>query len=118
MDEPGLNPRVIALWRAAADDLGIRVIAPAELRDSDGEPFVCEAFVPDFGSPTGAVVVSAKTERRLRPRLRAPGDRLWLAVEPRQQASAYVRKHFIRVLEDWSWFGEAGAEPDWYVDRR
>lgn len=118
MDEAGLDKRAIALWRAAADDLGIRVTAPAELRDAEGRPFACEAFVPDFGSPTGAAVMSAKTERRLRPRLRALGDRLWVSVEPRRQPSAYVRGHFIRELEDWGWFGAAGAEPDWYVDRR
>lgn len=114
MDERGLDGQVIAAWRAASADLGIRVTAPVELRDAGG-PFACEAFVSDFGSPAGAVVVSEKAERRLRPRLRALG--LWTSVEPRRQPVAYSRKRFIHALEDWGWFGEPGAEPDWYVDR-
>lgn len=75
-------------------------------------------FVPDFGSPAGAVVVSQATERRLRPRLRALGERLWLCIAPARHPRAYSRAAFISELEDWGWFGEPGGQPDWYEERR
>lgn len=102
---------------AAADDLGIRVTAPVELRDTSGTPFACEALVHDFGSPKGAVVVSAKTERRVRQNLRSLGEELCVIRAERRRAAAYNRKHFVDELLDWGWFGKAGAEPGWYSER-
>lgn len=117
MDSTGLDRKLIERWRRAAEDLGIRVVAPVELRDPAGRPFLCEVFVHDFGSPAGAVVVSQRTERRLRPRLRAMDERPWLCIEGRRQPRAYSRPAFIEALEDWGWFGEPGGQPDWYVER-
>lgn len=113
-----LDQELIARWRRAAEDLGIRVTAPAELRDAAGAPFLCEVWVRDFGSPAGAVVVSRRTERRLRPQLRVLGERAFLCVAGPKQPRHYSREAFIAEVEDWGWFGEPGAEPDWYVERR
>ena len=99
----------------AARDLGIRVTAPIELRDAAGETFVCEAFVEDFGAPGGMVVVSAKTERRVRRQLRTLDDRLSVSVAPDRQPSAYSRKDFIDALQDWGWSGSPAREPSWFV---
>ena len=114
MDTAGLDMRLVEQWQTARDDLGIRVTAPAELRDGNGVTFVCEAFVHDFGSPQGGAVLSQKTERRVRQNLRSLGDKLWYSMGERRQASTYVRKHFINELLDWGWFGEGGKEPSWY----
>jgi hypothetical protein len=111
MDESGLDRRVVARWRAAAEDLGIRVTAPVELRDADGSPFACEAFVDDFGSSVGAVVISRKTERRVRVQLRGLSGRIWTSVGG---PAAYKRNHVMQELLDWGWFGPPGGEPDWY----
>ena len=108
-----LEQRLVEQWQQAAVDLGITVTAPVELRDASGEPFQCEAFVHDFGSPTGAVVVSPKTERRLRGRIR---DELSVCRSERR-VTGYNRKHFIDELLDWGWFGKPGAEPSWYSER-
>jgi hypothetical protein len=117
MDSSGLDRRLIDRWRQAADDLGIRVTAPAELRDAQGRPFLVEASVADFGSPSGAVVVSAGTERRLRTTLRTlPG--LWWSVAPARAPSAYDRRRFLAELEEWGWFGPVGAAPAWHGERR
>lgn len=113
MNTTGLDMRLVEQWQKASGDLGIRVTAPAELRDAKGTAFVCEAFVHDFGSAHGGAVVSQKTERRVREGLRSLGDELWYSVSPRG-SSAYARKHFIDELLDWGWFGEAGEEPSWY----
>jgi hypothetical protein len=117
MDSSELDQRLIDRWRRAADDLGLRVTAPAELRDAQGRPFLVEALVADFGSPSGGIVISARTERRLRRTLRAlPG--LWLTIDPGRGPSAYHRRHVIAELEDWGWFGPTDAAPAWYVERR
>lgn len=117
MDTSGLDQKLVAHWRSAAEDLGIRVTAPVELTDSSGQPFACEAFVHDFGSPSGAVVVSRKTSRRVRHNLRSLGDDVWVCGGGRRQAGQYVRKHYIDELLDWGWFGKAGEEPGWYSER-
>jgi hypothetical protein len=114
----GLDGRLIEIWRTAANDLGIRVTAPVELRDATGETFVCEALVVDFASPGGAVIVSAKTERRVRQRLRSLSDGLWVCIEGERRPSAYRRKHVIDQLQDWGWFGSPGEEPSWYASSR
>src|SRR4051812_21259983 len=36
MDTSGLHQKLIDHWRRAAEDLGIRISAPAELRDASG----------------------------------------------------------------------------------
>jgi hypothetical protein len=116
MNTEGLEKRLVAHWLQAAEDLGVRVTAPIGLADASGRPFTCEALVHDFGSPTGAVVVSPKTERRVRANLRSLGDKVWVSGSARR-LPAYSRAHFIEVLVDWGWFGEAGAEPEWYLER-
>jgi len=113
MDLSGLDQRLIAQWRAAAEDLGIRVTAPVEVKDGSGGSFACEAFVHDFGSSNGGLVLSRKTERRVRAQLRSSG--LWWSGGERPQSTNYVRKHFVQELVDWGWFGQPGGEPDWYV---
>jgi len=73
-----LDQHLIAGWLSAAEELGIRVVAPYSLA-SQGAAVLCEVFLPDFGSPTGALFVSASTERRLRSELEAAD--LWTAIE-------------------------------------
>ena len=116
MDTNGLEQRLVEQWQQAAQELGIRVTAPVELRDASGGSFTCEAMVHDFGSPGGAVVVSPKTERRVRSSLRSVGDTLWVSGSGRRLTS-YNPRHFIEELLDWGWYGKAGDEPQWYSER-
>jgi hypothetical protein len=117
MGTRGLDNRLVETWARAAEDLGIRVTAPAELQDASGQPFACEALIHDFGSPAGAVVVSRKTERRIRGSLRSVANGLWVCQWEKRPAAAYNRKYLIEALLDWGWFGEQGREPEWYLDR-
>ena len=116
MDTNGLEQGLVEQWQRAAQDLGVHVTAPVELRDAAGKPFTCEALVHGFGSPTGAVVVSPKTERRVRGHLPSVGDKLWVS-RSGQRLTAYNRNHFMEELLDWGWFGEAGGAPEWYLER-
>src|SRR5687767_6680104 len=100
MEMLGLDTRLIELWLTAADDLDIRVTAPVERKDRAGSAFACEVFLPDFGSPTGAIVVGCKTERRFRHNLRNFEERLWVSVEARHPIYKYERKHLIDTLLD------------------
>jgi hypothetical protein len=109
-----LDSKMIATWLAAADDLGIRVTAPVTLSDSAGNAFMCEALIHDFGSLTGAIVLSARTERRLRAEGRDPLKGYWSSSGG---VGAYVRKQVIDTLEDFGWFGPRTATPKWYADR-
>jgi len=111
METNRLNRRLVGHWQAAAEDLGIRVTAPVELRDAAGHPFVCEALVHDFGSP---IVVNPRTERQVRQNLRSLGDGIWFCIAQERRSSTYLRKYFIDELRDWGWFGPAGKEPSWY----
>ncbi|MBV9930158.1 MAG: hypothetical protein JO013_04355 [Alphaproteobacteria bacterium] len=112
MDEAKLEMRLVAAWREAAADLGIAVTAPVEVRDAAGEPFRCEVWVRDFGSPGGGLVVSARTERRVRRQLRGSG--LSYCLEPTRARRGYDRHAFIAALIDWGWFGPPDARPGWW----
>jgi hypothetical protein len=112
VDKAKLEIRLVAAWRDAGEDLGIAVTAPAELRDAAGQPFWCEAFVPDFGSPAGGLVLSERTARRVREQLRS-GDFCY-SIHPTRVRTAYERSTFIAELVDWGWFGAADAAPDWW----
>jgi hypothetical protein len=116
MDASRLDNRVVEDWRRAASDLGIRITAPVELTDASGHPFVCEALVHDFGSPQGALVVSRKTERRVRENLRDLGKDLFVCGTARRHVT-YSQKDFVGALLDWGWFGTQGSEPLWYLER-
>jgi hypothetical protein len=112
VDDAKLDMRLVAAWREAGEDLGIAVVAPVELRDSEEHLFRCEALVRDFGSPTGALVLSEKTERRVRAQLR--GGDFWYSIHPTRMAACYARRSFIDQLVDWGWFGPPDAKPDWW----
>jgi hypothetical protein len=105
-----VDERLIEAWREAAADLDIRVVAPHEL-DGGPEAGTCEVFLPDFGSPRGALVVSAKTERRIRSTLRRSGQ--WVAIASAKEPRRYDRRRFVAELRDFRWFGTAEERPQW-----
>jgi hypothetical protein len=99
-----LDQKLIGSWLKVASELGVRVIAPYMMRAPDGSDIECEAYVPDFGSPSGAVVLSGKTERRERARLKSLIG-VWHSIDARGSREC---------LEDWEWFGPPGSAPSWY----
>jgi hypothetical protein len=107
---PGLDEKLMEHWREVGRQLGVRVIAPYTV-EAGGQKIECEAYLPDFGSPRGAVVISRRTERRERAALRRVPD-LWYSMPP--------KRGFARAsdeLEDLGWFGPAGQAPSWYRDK-
>lgn len=104
-----LDKQIVQAWREAAVDLGIRVVAPCDLVLADGRVVQVEAYLPDFGSPTGAVAVSL--ERAGNTQGTSGYWRSMLA----EIYQHYDRQLFIDTLDDWQWFGKKGEEPDWYT---
>jgi hypothetical protein len=111
----GIDEHQVSAWRAAAADLGVRVVAPYELLMPGKEAVLCEAHVLDFGTRQGAVALSFPTERRIRHLLRARTD-LWFSTLG-DSYRTYERKDFIEMLDDWGWYGPADAKPQWFTGR-
>ena len=101
-----IDNQISNAWVQAAADLRIRIIAPFTLVAGD-DALNFEAFVPDFGSTEGAVVMSELSQRKL--------DRWFSILYPTYRQ--YDRAHFIETLDDWGWFG-AGEPPVWYAGGR
>jgi hypothetical protein len=106
-----MNSKISSAWQIAGADLGVRVVAPYDAKTGSGEVVACEAYLPDFGSPAGAIALSYDATGARRTRL----DGHWCSVlaEPYE---AYDRGLFIETLHDWGWFGPTGMQPDWYAE--
>jgi cytidylate kinase len=107
-----LDDQMTKAWREAANDLGIRVNAPFEAKLDDGSVVRFEAQVLDFGSKSGAVVVSGLgTSWEIAKRLG-----FWVSALEAPYRK-YDRQFFIDTLNDWGWFGEKQSSPSWYSGR-
>jgi hypothetical protein len=98
---------IMNAWKEAAADLGIRVIAPFEFKTGNELPILFEAFVPDFGSPAGAIVMTEKSRNDIAVKGRW-ASRLY------ETYQTYRRADFIETLIDWGWFGDETKTPSWY----
>ncbi len=96
----------------AARDLGISVVTPFRLKLEAGHELLCEAFVPDFGSPHGALVLGMDHEYA--DAVRRVGH--WVSLLGPIYRN-YSRSLFIETLVDWGWFGERASAPAWYTGR-
>lgn len=52
-----METKLSLAWRLAAQELGVRLIAPFELRADDGKPLSCTGLLPDFGGEKGTVII-------------------------------------------------------------
>jgi len=107
-----LNEEVVAAWLEAAEDLGIAVIAPYSVGTNGHALLLCEAFIPDFGSPTGAIAITSRSRRNARPALRKANR--WCS-ELGNGYARYRRALFVEMLNDWGWFGQDHLKPGWYT---
>jgi hypothetical protein len=107
-----LNEKIVAAWLEASNDLGVTVIAPYRVETRGPQVLWCEAFIPDFGSPTGALAISSRSRTMVRPVLRKASR--WHS-ELGDGYARYSRKLFAETLDDWGWFGQEQLKPDWYT---
>jgi hypothetical protein len=109
-----LDEAIAQAWRDAADDLGIRVIAPFDVATEPGETITYEAFIPDFGGPAGTV--TGVLDDPFPDPVRA--SRGYYASNLGPSYQQYRRDHFIATLNDWQWFGDERLKPNWYTGER
>jgi hypothetical protein len=105
-----VNENLVAAWLQASEDLGIAVTAPYGFATRGSGLLLCEAFIPDFGSPGGAFAISPRTRREVRPVLREA--KRWYS---EMGYTRYERGLFVEMLNDWGWFGPAHLQPSWYT---
>ena len=105
-----IDPLIVSSWIEAAADLGIRVVAPFEFEASDGRRVLFEVFVVDFGSRTGAIIMSESS----RDDEAVKGK--WSSVCS-EGYRTYDRQYFLETLDDWGWYGDKAKTPPWYTGK-
>ena len=90
-----VNEKLVAAWQEASQDLGIAVTAPYTIHTSGRGMVRCGAYIPDFGSPTGAFAINSRTRREARPLLRKANH--W---HSEMSYLRYDRRVFIEMLND------------------
>ena len=98
-------------WTTAASDLGIRVVVPYALRDRDGV-VLADAFLPDFGSSAGAVIVAIGAGSQVLRRAAASMGAFYSELSL-DAYSPYERSLYVETLEDWGWTNVSEAPPEW-----
>lgn len=112
-----MGPPLSDVWRVAGAELGIEIVAPFRLVDSEsGEAEQFLAFVAHFGSPRGTVVVGRHAaSSRARALARARG--MFISMVDERSYSEYERELFVDTLNDWGWFGDEESTPHWFTGR-
>lgn len=100
-----IDQRMVAAWQTASSELGIRLEAPFRTNDNLGGEVLVEGFLPDFGSPSGMLIVSFSR------RIKLGSLPLPMSVLPKESRK-YSRAHFVSELKDWGWHG-GSHKPDW-----
>jgi len=70
---------------------------------------IATAWLPDFGSRTGAIALSSDVTQKLKPELVGHWCSTLFDIY-----EAYDRQQFIETLNDWGWYG-AGCPPHWFA---
>jgi hypothetical protein len=106
--------KVVAAWREAAVDLGIRFTSPFIVESGDGNRRKHLGLIHHFGRRLGTVisVLDEPSERVSHP---ACGDYYWSVLG--SGYGQYVRESFIATLDDWQFFGPADERPIWYTGK-
>ena len=108
-----LDARVSDAWRQAGRELGILVEAPHVVRCGDGRTVEVEAYVAQFGGPSGTLVV-ADVDRERCSLAAATGHYVSKVGESYRR---FDRKLFIETLNDWGWFRPGDTKPVWYTGK-
>jgi hypothetical protein len=98
-------------WQTAAADLGIRFVSPFRYHDTAGREHVCTGWLPDFGAPRGALILS----RHDTDEAGEAGDTAGYYVSGLSPDAyeTYDRSLFMETLTDWGWYGPPEAAPPW-----
>jgi hypothetical protein len=100
-------------WILAASDLQLDVTAPYTLRGPHGGTIEFIAYVRDFGTKAGTLVLYMPHALSTR---HTPTTPFFVSVLNPNIYFDYDRERFIDLLEAWGWTGK-GSPPSWYRER-
>ena len=105
-----IEAKVVAAWREASKDLGIRFTSPFPF-ERDGKTFEALGLVREFGRRIGTVisVIDEPSSSVGRPR-----SEDYLVSQLSDSYARYDRRFFINTLDDWQLFGPDSEKPAWY----
>ena len=103
--------RVVAAWKEAASDLGIRFTSPFVVTLPDGRKQEHLGLVHQFGGRLGTLisVLHEPSER-----VRYPADEDYCTSILGPGYVQYERQEFIDMLDDWQFLGPENERPKWY----
>ena len=105
-----LDSDIAEAWRAAAEDLGLQVVAPVEVGK-----LTAVARVNNFGGPNGVIMLRLGGQHNDEVVRAAEADGYYVSLVNGDSYRTYDRKLFIDTLDDWGWFGEPEPPPRWYT---
>ena len=109
---PDEERAVARAWHAAAEDLGIAVVAPFTLA-GDGVEYPVAALVRAFGTAAGTIICSQERAEALRALAEASGYRCaGLCADDYKE---YQRDLFVWLLDDFEWCGTPAERPPWHT---
>lgn len=111
--------RMAKSWNVAARDLSVEFVSPFIARDSSGLELVCSGWLPHFGGPKGAVILSRDDTSS--PGVEDEFEFLWelgywaSGLSP-YSYERYNRRSFVETLRDWGWYGPEDSRPIWFLE--
>jgi len=100
-------------WLEAKKRLGIEVITPYKF-ELDGVSVTAIAYLPDFGSPKGALVFKISEN----PYLNLAQSHGYFCSELNPEIyGCFNHQQFQETLDDWQWFSKSKKPPSWYTGR-
>ena len=107
--------RVVAAWKEAAADLGIRFISPFVAPSVAGLKHEYLGLVHMFGGQAGTLIRVLREPSEKSPDPTGDGY-YWSILGP--DYARYNRQLFIDTLDDWQFCGPDSERPEWYSGRR
>src|SRR6266404_4201449 len=107
-----VETRVVAAWREAERDLGIRFTSPFVFTARDHGRFECLGLVHHFGGRTGMVISVIGEPSSATP---VPLDGGYGQSQLAPGYGEYLRESFIEMLDDWQFLGPESERPAWYT---
>jgi hypothetical protein len=105
-----IESSVIAAWREAAEDLGIRFTSPLHI-EHEGRQIEALGLVHGFGGRIGTII---SVRRQPSSNFQHPKDEDYYHSQLSDTYARYDRQYFIDTLDDWKFFGPDAERPLWY----
>jgi hypothetical protein len=109
-----IESRVVAAWRKAEADLGIRFTTPFTFTSRVSGRLECLGLVHQFGRRIGTVISVIGEPSSRAP---IPTDEDYFRSELGSGYGDYHRQFFIDTLDDWQFFGPDSERPVWYTGK-